>query len=440
MAGRDDFEARLRRLEQKAATQDAEALSSPKARAEKHSGKSKNPNPGMGNRLIVLLGFATVFGIGILAALQYKQSPFQLVPEGMNDKLVSVEGWLSGKPPEPAEEGPVDPRAATRLQTEQGWVYESPGVANPGTIPMIVEDVATGFDPLQTDVAPVSFVSFEPNPECTVSPPSAGAALHNIRIERGNLPTEAHAFATPLMADALITHIEGIRSGNSRNYRIGKMAQGRMAKVDVFVTDTSAPVYLMLQDLASRTIWNLHLAEGVTLENMVLIGDTPAVAGLPDGTGVEALRVSDFVEDMEFGSNDEIKPCMIAPWRVPQEDWLGLAKAKSGNTLFENQMYSYNAGARAFAAWYTGALPGRTPDENLVSVKQAAHVLAGEVPQTPVLYTPLSQRTALIVQNDHILIGDAALTTLHDATLAAAIGGDVAMLDPDPMTLEGQPQ
>ncbi|MEM9394131.1 MAG: hypothetical protein AAGA38_09755 [Pseudomonadota bacterium] len=441
MAGRDDFEARLRRLEQKAATQDAETLTAPNARQANTKKSTKAPlNPGMGNRLAIVLGFIALIGIALLAAWQFRQSPFQIVPTQLKDSLVSAEGWLSGSAPDPAETGPADPRVATRLQTHQGWSFESPGVANRGFDPLIMGDVTTGFDPALEVLAPQEFTVFEANSECRVRIPSQGDIVHNIRLESGNSKTQAHAFSTAAMAKALIGHIEGITSGHSGNYKIGSMADGQMSKIDVVITDTSGPVYLVLQDFAARTIWNLHLGEGVNLAHVVLIGETPAVAGLPEGAGLEALRISDFVERFEFGSNDKIEPCMVAPWRVPREDWLGLQKAKGGNQLFENQMYSYNAGARAFAAWYAEALAGWTPFENLVAVNQTAHVLAGPVPSTPVPYTPLQTRKAHILNTDHLVIGEDALRSLHDTTLEAAIGGSVAMLDPAPLQLGGQEQ
>ncbi|MDJ0992227.1 MAG: hypothetical protein QNI90_01510 [Dinoroseobacter sp.] len=436
MAGRDDFEARLRRLEQKAATSEAQALAD-KPRGKDSTDKRGTPRSGLGPMVPIVLGFVTLFGIGALAAWQYKLSPFEILGDG---QMVSVDGWLSGSAPDAAEQGPANPREASRVQTEQGWSFTGSGVANADYSPMIVADIAAGFDQNQPDPAPLGFDVFDANTECSLRNPVEGELLHNIRIERSNADTLAHAFSTQSMVEALDAHIEGVTSGNAENYKIGTMAEGRMAKVDVFVTDTRAPLYLMLQDFRSRTIWNLHLAEGVTLSHVALIGETAAVAGLPDGASVEALRISDFIKTDEFGSNDEIRPCMVVPWRVPQDDWIGLAKAKSGNMLFENQMYSYNAGARAFAAWYQDAMGGWTPYENLVAVNQTAHVLAGPVPDTLVPYTPLSARRAKIIKADHILIGDDALTALHDETLAMAIGGDVAMLDPAPVELEVQAQ
>lgn len=391
--------------------------------------------------------FLFALGTGGLAHWQFSQAPgaFDLSAQ-LRGKVQEAQKWMAGKAPARDAPGATDPRAGLRTEVNDGWQYNSPGVlqragapetAQGDSVTLIVGDLAQGFAPSDTPPAPARMVGFDPKQDCRLRRPQEGETLYNIRLEGGSRPSGAHVFSHEALADALITHISGIASGNGRNYKIGKMAQGQMAVVDVFVTDRSAPVYLFLQGHRTRIIWNLHLADGVYLAHVAMIGEYSGLAGLPDGVGYEALRISDFVGKDEFGSNDSIRPCMIVPWRTPQPEWLTYRKAQRDNDLFQNRLYTYNSGARAYGAWYDAAI-GRAVDENLITAKEAAHVLAGPRPDAPLNYTPLSTRTALVTRADNMLIGDATLRQTHDALLADAVGGDIALLNPTPMEIPAQ--
>lgn len=182
-------------------------------------------------------------------------------------------------------------------------------------------------------------------------------------------------------------------------------------------------------------IWNLQLAEGVTISHVAMIGENSGLVAPEHPTTYEALRISDFITDFEFGSNDRHRPCMIAPWRQPQPHWP--AQAKVENDLYANQMYTYNSGYRRYDAWYQQVL-GVPASTNVTDPHSAAHVLAGPLPDQPVSYRSMAGRDVYLSENDFMIIGDDAFEDTHMSLLSKAVGGDPALLDPAPRKAPAQ--
>ncbi len=323
-----------------------------------------------------------------------------------------------------------------RQITDQGWSIPSPGLATADREQLTVLDVATGFDPAGQDAPPNVLIPFAVNSECTFKRPQPNDVVYNLRMETGTLPTTTHVFSNRAIANALIDHIEGVQV-SKKHYQTGSRAQGRMFAVDVFVTDTSAPVYLVLQSFRQNVIWNLQLARGVTLSHVAMIGENSGLVAPEQDVPFEAIRISDFVTNFEFGANDDPGPCMVAPWRRPQAHWPAQAKAENGNDLYTNQIYSFNTGYRAFDAWYRQVM-GVPADTNVTGPHSAAHVLVGDLPDQPIEYRSMAGRDVYVSENDFTLIGDDTFEDTHIMLLTAAVGGDLALLDPAPQEVPRQ--
>lgn len=335
--------------------------------------------------------------------------------------------------PAAASDGAVrNPPGAT--QDARGWVYPALQVVTADGETLPLAQIATGGLPNGTRSAPAGLTPFAANDACTVRRPAAGEIIHNVRLESATVDSEVHAFSNVEMAEALRQHLEGLAK-TPRHHQVGSKAEARMGVVDVFVTDTSAPVYLVLQawKIYERQdmIWNIHIAPGVELSHVVMIGDRSGVV-LPTGAVTfEALRIGDFIEGMGFEDNEARRPCMVAPFRTPRDDWRAVELASEDNDLQVNHVYYFNTGYRMFNEWYTQAF-GVDAGTNLISVAGAAHVLVGPTPTEPIGYRPLSASRVHVTQTDHMVIGDDAWLAVHDETLTRALGGDLTSFDPGP--------
>ena len=428
----EDFEARIKRIEERRGTggETPTKATSENARTKPERNATLQNGNSRAIALIVLV-LAFVGGGFVFMQIGSSSGTDQQTEVSGASILTAAQGWLSKGIRETETLNSNEAPAAVRTLTEQGWVIDGPGVANADRTELSLADVAQTVITAPEASADLELSAFDVNATCEVRKPKKDEVVHNIRLEHGIAETDLHVLSDAEITEALIKHITGVTS-RDKAHLVGSMAKRPMAAVDVFVTDTAGPLYLVLQGFNADTIWNLQLADGVKLAHVVMIGENSGLAGMPEGTTFEALRISDFVTNFEFGSNDEFTPCMIAPWRTPEPHWPAFQKAQNGNMLFENQMHSYEAGARAFAAWYSEAL-GRDTSKNLVSAKAAVHVLAGPVPAIPVTLSPLSGRSVHVTQNDRFIRGDDVLKQSHDDLLAAAIGGDIALLDPEPM-------
>lgn len=320
---------------------------------------------------------------------------------------------------------PREPRNMVPRGQLLGWT----AVATPNKASVQVSDIALDFDPAALDRVPKKATAIAPNSECSFRRPTGDEVVHNVRIQNATVETDLHVFSDAQVVEALMWHIEGSRK-SKRHYRYGSTAKGRMARADVFVTETSAPVYLVLQSWGN-TLWNVHRGQGVQIAHIAVIGENSGVIP-PNGVSVEALRISDFVTDHSYGANDEIRPCMIAPYRNPEPHWPIHQDVAGDNQLMINQLYSLTTGFAAFNAWYTEVF-GVDADTNLTSAEGAAHVLVGPVPTAQLAYKPLNNREAFVTEADHILLGDVAALELHVDMLRAAAGGDLTSLYPAPV-------
>jgi len=178
----------------------------------------------------------------------------------------------------------------------------------------------------------------------------------------------------------------------------------------------------------------------VQLTHVVMIaGGKTGLAGLPENTTYEAMKISDFVGPHFFGADDVPRDCMIRPWLQPKPSWGAWQKAQDKtNLLYVNQIKTYTTGFAAYDRWYQGAF-GVPAAANTVAAQSAAHVLLGPVPPEKITYTPLAGRDLVFVRSDYLLTGDAetrAIRTanLHSELMQAALGGNLDRLWPAAMT------
>ncbi len=315
---------------------------------------------------------------------------------------------------------------------ERGANPVTPQVASNLPDPVTLADLVT--DHVLTDENTVigQIIPFDRNSQCNLRRPLASEQVVNIRLENGTLTPPVRAISDSDLVKQLVQNVTDVTQ-KGRSYNWSAQVTGDLTSVDVFLTDTSAPIYLVLQNRGNGIIWNVQTAPDVTLAHVAIVTSrTSGLVSPPDNATFEALLEADFVPLHEFGADDTIRTCMIRPWRLPEPDWLAMQKA--GN---DNQIYSYTKGYTAYNAWYTGTL-GVDAATNLVSPQTAAHMHFGPLPASPFTYRSMAGRDVHMMRTDHMFSGDpvtlqATIDALHGNLLRAAIGGDLALLDPAPV-------
>lgn len=378
----------------------------------------------------IWLGFLGLVGVGGYVA-------WNALPR---DMIVAVAGLagveMEGGPTTETGENPVGVVFLDETETMsiQGPIVASPNVAQSGGTSVLLSDIATGINLTDDSTQIGQMLPFARNARCDLRRPLPTETVSNIRIENALLSAPIQAFSDNQLIDRLVENVEAVTQEGQDFPADGHMI-GLKDSIDVFVTDTSAPHYLVLQNMGPGVVWNVQTAPGATVAHVAIISaNYSGVIVQSQDTTVEAVLVSDFVEPYRFGDDSSSRSCMVRPWRNPQPEWIGVQNAKLGDTVSDNDMFSYSEGYEAYNRWYTGAL-GVDAGTNLITARDAAHVLVGPAPTTPLQYQSLSGQDVRLMETDHMLTGNAASLDrlskdLHDSLLQAAVGGDVRLLNP----------
>lgn len=429
---RQDFQDRVRRIEERRAAEQQNRGSDP--------GTVRRARRKMSATLILTL--ATVAALGVLGfTLPYLADD---LPEEWAFELPKVT-WPP-KAPERAEGsgggfGVVSlmpqktkrDRIPTEVEARNNGIYYPTGFVagtpNPGD-PLSL--VASGFTHKTGSEIPLSVSTFPLGTECSFRPPQEDEIVLGANVTGALLPTAIRAITNEQLGRALNKSL-AYKLEKPKSKRPITMVEGTVNMVNVFVTETAKPVYLVLQNMNGSTVWNLHTAPGAEIAHIALISGH-GTGVLLDGQNIpiEALRISDFVTKHEYGRDDETRDCMIRPWPKPKNHWIAAQKAATGNMLYENQVETFAKGHLQYSRWFTAAF-GVDPDEVSVTAEAAAHVVLGPVPDAPVPYRPVSRGDLHIVDFSHILTGDAEylarrVGAINTDLLQAAIGGPLESL------------
>lgn len=438
MAGsdnQDEFLARIARIEQKRGG----AMSPPPGGTNPSSGSGGGPlqpqkSPSRLLRLLAVVFVGVCFLVVIGGVVFFSSQP-QLLVEMMTREtnVKRLTEHLASAPSFDSFDGLVASGPKERKLGDTGWEVPADYVAHQNQSDLTLARVARQTDPTASPARErPEIVSFFANSDCTLRRPNNSEVVHTVRLNDTARYTNMHMFSKSDLAQAVIDRISGLQS-TKKNYKNAAIAEGRMGQVDVFVTDLRKPVYLMLQSFNRDIAWNIHLAPGVTLSHVAVIGRKTAIAGPDTGFTVEALRIEDYLkdDDSDIYENREPRRCMIAPFREVQGHWPLHDRLDHpiDGAHYTNQMRTLSQGHAAFAIWYN-AQTGLSPNTNLTQIETAANAIAGPIPDDPILQTPIQHRRIHAVENDFVVFGNEELDAPHHDLLMAATGGDLALLNP----------
>lgn len=419
--GKDKFQERLDRLKEESAPPRPAWQTPPSTKLEPPKHRQSN-----GKVIAGLLGLGLVAGVGLYLMHMASQSLHNL-PAG--ELMRTAAANTLAKTPVPADYSQRDSRGPDAPEYgDIGWTLPPQFVATPegGHLPFDLLITATAT-PAETPRPEV--VKFAANDTCSLRKPRATETLRSVRLHNSSRGSDVHVFSNEDLADAVSKRIEGIIK-HPKNYKNASVAKGRMGLVDVFVTDTSAPVYLLLHSFDKDILWNVHLAKGASLAHVALVGNKSAFTA-PDGNySYEALRITDHVHKDTFFDNTKSRPCMIVPFNEPREDWPAFAKAQKPHSGHYQRVLRDNTdGHREFRRWYTEQL-GVDTDHNLTTATEAAHALAGPVPAEPLPYQPYFSQAVRMMDSDNITFSIEEFRAAHTDLLNKATGGDLSILTP----------
>jgi hypothetical protein len=169
-----------------------------------------------------------------------------------------------------------------------GLTARGPIAAMAGNRPVFIKDVISGYTTRVGSDVPTEITMIRPISGCRLTPPLDGTVVGHATSGETSLTLPMLTYNDSNLAGAVQGFVDGYRElGSTKVTYPSGLAYDAY---DVAVTETRAPVYLVLENSVRNRIWNIHIAPGVQIERVVLLGGTHAgVANLDPVVPVEVL-------------------------------------------------------------------------------------------------------------------------------------------------------
>ena len=209
-------------------------------------------------------------------------------PEAGADPLqsgeLSVEVGAKRVVAAPVQDGP----GQYLLDVPEGLSVEGPIAAMAGNRPVYITDVISGYTTEVAADVPAELTTIRPISGCRLTQPLEGTEVGHVTAGTTGLALPILTYNDMDLAAAVQVFVNLYRKAGEAEVR--PPAELAYDVYDVAVTETRAPVYLVLESVARNRIWNIHLAPGARIERVILLGGTQSgVANLDPVVPVEVL-------------------------------------------------------------------------------------------------------------------------------------------------------
>jgi hypothetical protein len=314
--------------------------------------------------------------------------------------------------------------AAKTLQTElRGYAAPVGVMMGLDEKPFWVQGAATGFRPLRITDVPAKITFMDPNPGCAFGAPRPDEILANVQVSSSPVVSTVYAATREAFSETTKLFMDTYQKHDAENLGDLVASDGaKMGLVDVFITEKSKPIYLVLSHNVA-TVFNIQLAEGAHISRIALIGNGAAgLANIDPATPAKAL----------FGK--VIEGCNLVPVRRPADHWTFVQNAKVTPSLGDELKKNFDMFGH-FSAWYKTNF-GVPSEPGAVGAESAAQVLVGPVPEKledRIKFKSLQGATVILSPSAYAYAGDTAAfkANFAEKVIEAATklaGGDLTKL------------
>lgn len=311
---------------------------------------------------IVLLGIMALVtgGPALFERVLPRQAVAFLENFGMGEGMISLGGSPKGSGDLPSD---------YLFDSTDGIEANGPIAARNGNEPVFIKDVITGYTTRVASDIPATITTIRPILGCDFTPPLSGSIVGHAAAGTSGIDLAISTYNDTHLAAAVQVFVNVYRETGM----MSKAAADGTAyqAYDVAVTETRAPVYLVLQNRFGNRIWNIHLAPGARIERVVLLGGTQAgVANLDPVVPVEVM-LADGMED-----------CGIAP-AYPLNNgallYQSLANGALSQADADQTLGRIAAGVAAYDAWFRSSF-GVGAGESRIGWDRGTISVIGPVP------------------------------------------------------------
>lgn len=303
-----------------------------------------------------------------------------------------------------------------------GWNIRHPGMIGANDEVAMLNQALDGYPitAIRPEI-PATVAPIAPLDTCTPRRPAPNETIVNVQVNFGGPPTGVHALSKAELAKQTMEWIGRIQSRQSDLDYMPRSKGNPVESKTVVLTDTSAPLYLILQS-SDPTLWNVQAAPGVEIAHVAMVGRPGMGFHGPAGDyGIDPILIS--------------ADCAAYPARAPAPHWDLYERpgALNSSNDYEGKAEERH---RAYTTWFEATF-GIPSEQGAIGAWEASHVFAGPVPATPFPYFPMEGAIIRAVPAEHMYHGSeeqiaAALRDDIRRLGTAAAGGDLSILQPAP--------
>lgn len=165
---------------------------------------------------------------------------------------------------------------------------DGPIAAAAGNRPVFIRDVVAGYTTQAEADIPAEVTTIRPIMGCRPTPPQEGTHLGHVTAGTSGIGLALSTYNDSDLAAGVQLLADHYRQTGTA--AMPDLSGPAYEGYDVAVTETAAPVYLVLETGAGNRMWNLHLAPGARIERVILLGGTQAgIANLDPVVPVEVV-------------------------------------------------------------------------------------------------------------------------------------------------------
>lgn len=169
-----------------------------------------------------------------------------------------------------------------------GLTARGPIAAMSGNRPVFIRDVLSGHSTRVADDIPAEITMIRPISGCRLTAPVSETGIGHVVASATGLELPLLTYNDQDLAAAVQSLVNSYRESGLAS--VSAPSDLSFEVFDVAVTETRAPVYLVLETGVRNLIWNISLAPGARIERVVVLGGTHVgVANLDPVIPVEVL-------------------------------------------------------------------------------------------------------------------------------------------------------
>lgn len=312
-----------------------------------------------------------VVATGVLGTVGLVAAKPRLFERVLPPELIQVVERMTGAgASDKAPGGTGDLAAHYLVDRPEGLLALGPIAARAGNEPVFLATVITGYSAEVSQDIPAEITTIRTILGCKLTPPGAGSLVGHATAATSDMPLALRTYNDAQLAAEVQAFVDQVRDERADAPVIGPGPA--YEAYNVAVTETGAPVYLVLENLAGNRIWNIHTVPGARIERVILLGGAQAgVANLDPVVPVEVLL------------GDGLAGCGITPAYLPNAAnplYQAIASGDLSDAEAKDRLAEVRAAVDAYDLWFRDSF-GVTAGESRIGFDRGTLSVIGPAAQ-----------------------------------------------------------